>query len=155
FADGKVSCDVRLADAKGGNAGLILRVSDPKVGADAWVGYEVSFSAGGQHVLLGRHERNYRQLALVPAKIAPGRWHRLEAELAGAEIRVSLDGASEPVIRFKDPNPIPPGLTGVRTWNSDASFRDLVIEPRGGARISDVTFRPEPRDVPVQNTSGM
>jgi len=34
IGDGSVECEVRLADAQGGNAGLILRVGDPRLGAE-------------------------------------------------------------------------------------------------------------------------
>jgi len=153
LTDASVSCEVRLADAKGGNAGLILRVSEPKLGADAWVGYEVSISASGQHVILGRHERNFRRLAEVPAKIEAGRWHRLKVELKGSMIRVFLDDAEKPVIAFEDPAPIKSGLAGVRTWNSDASFRNFVID--GSEGKVEAAFKHDPRDSWVQNLSGM
>lgn len=153
--DGEVSCDVRLADAKGGNAGLILRVSEPKLGADAWVGYEVSISAKGQHVLLGRHERNFRSLAQAPAKIEAGRWHRLKVELKEDKVRVFLDGSETPAIDFEDPSPLGPGLVGVRTWNSDASYRNLIIERADGTKVSNVSFQNDPRDRASQGLSGM
>ena len=43
--DGPVECDVMFRDDKGDNAGLIVRVQNPRVGPDAWIGYEVSISA--------------------------------------------------------------------------------------------------------------
>ena len=143
-ADGFVSCEVRLADAKGGNAGLILRVQEPAMGADAWVGYEVSLSARNQNVMLGRHRHDFHMLKEAPAAVEPGRWHRLRVALAGATIRVFVDGAKAPAISFDDPEPIHSGRVGVRTWESDASFRNLVIETADGD-VSD-RFEPGPDD---------
>jgi len=131
--DGTVSCDIRLKDEKGYNASLILRVSDPRPGADSWIGYEVGLSARDRHLMLGRHRNDFHELKRVPAEIVAGRWHRLRVELAGARVRVYLDDAKEPAIDFTDASqPIASGRVGVRTWGSDAEFRDLVIErPEG------------------------
>ena len=43
--DGVVECDLQFADAKVGNAALLARVSNPRIGADTWTGYEISLSA--------------------------------------------------------------------------------------------------------------
>jgi len=127
--DGTVHCDVRLKDDKGYNASLILRVSDPRLGADSWIGYEVGLSARDRHLMLGRHRNDFHELKRVPAEIQAGRWHRLKVELAGARLRVYLDDAREPAIDYTDASePITSGRVGLRTWGSDAEFRDLVIE---------------------------
>ncbi len=137
LADGAVTLSVRLRDAKGENAGLVVRVRDPRVGADAWHGYEVSLSAKHGHLSLGRHRDNFRLLKRVPAKVEAGRWHRLRVELDGPTIRVRLDDAREPAIVFTDTDPAasPGGRVGVRTWGSDADFRDLAVERPGGATV--------------------
>ena len=127
--DGTVSCDIRLKDDKGYNASLILRVSDPRVGADTWIGYEVGISAKDHHLMLGRHRNDFHDLKRVPADIVAGRWHRLKVEMAGARLRIYLDDAKVPAIDYTDSSqPIASGRVGVRTWGSDAEFRDLVIE---------------------------
>lgn len=125
LGDGAVECDVRLADANGGNAGLILRVSDPRTGADSWTGYEVSISARDRTVHVSRHRNNWTPLKTVPAPVEPSRWHHLRAELEGARIRVLLDGSL--VVDLVDTEPLKPGMVGFRTWNSDASYRRLAI----------------------------
>jgi len=131
MGDGVVQCDVRLADARGGNAGLILRVSDARTGADSWAGYEVSISARDQTLHVSRHRNNWTPLKTVPATVEPGVWHRLRVELEGARIRVLLDGRG-PLVEFVDVDPALRGLVGLRTWESDAAYRNLSIEQSGG-----------------------
>jgi alpha-L-arabinofuranosidase len=129
FGDGTVECDIRLADSNGGNAGLILRVADPRTGADSWTGYEVSISAHDRTVHVSRHRNNWTPLKTVPAQVAAGRWHRLRADLEGARIRVVLDGSL--VVDLVDPEPLKEGQVGVRTWNSGAAYRNLVLIAAG------------------------
>jgi alpha-L-arabinofuranosidase len=143
-SDGTVLCDVRFRDEKGENAGLILRVREPKVGADAWIGYEVSLSAKHDHLMLGRHQNNFKLLKQVPARVDAGRWHRLRVELKGATIRISLDDAMEPAIVFTDDSgSIPGGRVGVRTWGSDVDYRDLIVERPEGK--TSLRFEPDPK----------
>ena len=138
FADGTIECDVSLDDDKGDNAGLVVRTQNPRIGGDAFVGYEVSLSARGGYLRLGRHRNNWELIQDVPAAIKPGEWHRLRIELAAREIRVFLDGAKIPALKFNDElAPIKEGKVGLRTWQSNASFRDLKIAARGGAKYLD------------------
>jgi len=136
LGDGTVACDIRLKDEKGYNASLILRVADPRPGADSWIGYEVGLSARDRHLMLGRHRNDFHELKRVPAEVVSGRWHRLRVELAGARLRVYLDDAREAAIDYTDASqPIASGRVGVRTWGSDAEFRDLVIERQEGKLV--------------------
>ena len=137
FGDGAVECDVNLADDKGDNAGLLVRVQEPRVGADSFVGYEISISANNGRVLLGRHRRNWTPLLSVPAAVQSGRWHHLRVECSGKELSVFLDGDKKPVIQYTDSAaPILSGKVGVRTWNSDASFRRFAVET-ADKRVTD------------------
>ena len=137
FGDGAVECDVRLNDDRGDNAGLLVRVGEAGVGADRFVGYEISISSKNGSVLLGRHRHNWTPLADAAAPIKPGQWHHLRVECSGKAIAVFLDGGKEPVIRYTDDAaPIRSGKVGVRTWHSDASFRRFAVET-GGKRVAD------------------
>lgn len=126
--DGSVACDVRFLDAQGDNAGLILRVSDARIGPDRWIGYEVSLSARSQSLILGRHRNNWELLRTVTAQVQAGRWHRLRVEMAGKTLRIFLDDGANPLLEFADEAaPLPAGQIGLRTWNSNTSFRNLTI----------------------------
>lgn len=128
IGDGSVECDLLLADARGGNASLILRVSDPHIGPDRWNGYEIALSAHDQTLSLSRHHNDWHLLKAVPAAVPPGKWLRLHVDLQGRILRVFLEGASQPALEFTDDtDPLLSGSVGVRTWNSDASFRNLAV----------------------------
>jgi alpha-L-arabinofuranosidase len=138
LGDGAVECDVKLADDKGDNAGLVLRVQGARVGADNFLGYEVSLSAARGRLLLGRHRDDWTLLKEVPAVIKAGRWHRLRVECAGRDLRVFLNGAKEPALAYTDDAaPLLSGAVGVRTWQSDAAFRDFAVESGGATRRDD------------------
>ena len=136
--DGTVSTTVVFADDLGGNAGLIVRVNEPRPGPDAWIGYEVSLSIKDQNVMLGRHRNNFTMLKAAPARIEVRHDHVLRVEMKGPTIRVFLDKGAEPVLTFDDgPNALPPGRVGLRTWGSRALFGEVSSvnaagEARGG-----------------------
>ena len=142
FTDGSVEADVRLTD-RGDNAGLVVRVRNAGVGADNFDGYEVSISATGQKVILGRHRHNFELLVAAPAVITPGRWHRLRVTLKGAHVGVYLDGSTVPKIDFTDQaDPLPAGSVALRTWMSDASFRSVRIQD--GRSVVENVFQSAP-----------
>ena len=130
-ADADVSCEVRVTNPAGDNAGLILRVQNPRTGADTWTGYEISISPLNHAVILGRHRENWTPLRSAPAPIQVGQWYRLRVQLAGARIRIYLDDADQPLIDFTDPSPVLSGRVGLRTWNSEAEFRRVVVQSAG------------------------
>ncbi len=126
--DGTVECDVRIADNNSDIAGLIVRVSDAHNGADDWNGYEVSLDVKTRTVLLGRHRHDWHPLQAVPAAVEAGMWHHLRVEMSGARLRIFLDAGVQPVIDFTDTDrPLLTGRVGLRTWNSEVSFRDLKL----------------------------
>lgn len=130
--DGSVACDIRFADDQGDNAGLILSVSDPRTGPDAWIGYEISLSVRNQSLILGRHNNNWEPLRSVPIAIQAGRWYRLRVEQKGTTLHAFVDGSTQPVLEYTDTqNALKPGLVGVRTWNSRAAFRNLTMSANG------------------------
>jgi alpha-L-arabinofuranosidase len=137
FGDGIVECDIQFADDNGDNAGLLVRVQQAHTGADAFLGYEISLSAKRGTVLLGRHRNDWKLLKEVAAPVKSGRWHRLRVECAGNDLSIFLDDDKTPLIRYKDADaPILSGQVGLRTWNSNASFRRLSVET-GGKRITE------------------
>jgi alpha-L-arabinofuranosidase len=129
--DASISCVVRLHE-QSDNAGLIARVRKPRTGADDWTGYEISISAKHKRVILGRHDNNFALLASAPAEIQLGAWHKLGVNLRSDTIRIYVDGAKEPAITYTDNNAIHSGRVGLRTWGSNADFRELVIERAEG-----------------------
>ena len=165
ITDGMVECDMLLADKNGENAGLIVRVQEPRVGPDAWTGYEISLSAKGDYVRLGRHHNDFTLLRDAKADIEPDRWYRLRVELAGPKLRIFVTPApknaeatppdaadAKPVLEFTDTEqPILGGRVGLRTWHALARFRNLRITA-GGAVITDDLSKPAANQ---ESVSGM
>src|SRR5258708_40195260 len=69
FATGEVSVDVFFPEKQNGNAALIVKVDQPGVGADKWIGYEIGLDAPSGVVLLGRHRNNWEPIKTVPCAL--------------------------------------------------------------------------------------
>ena len=141
LGDGIVECDMILFDDSGENAGLILRVNNPRRGADAFFGYEVSISAKNDYVRLGKHENNWIHLCDAPVKLQPEKWYRLKVELDAGRIQVFVGDTGKPQIDYTDPNPLKPGRVGLRTWNSKAGFRRLRVTSGDKTWTEDFTSK--------------
>ncbi len=129
--DGIVETKVALSNDMGDNAGLLVRVSNAGEGADNFDGYEISLAARDRRLILGKHLHDFHSIRSVPAPIVLGRWHRLRVALNGPRMRVYLDNDTEPRIDFTDPDrPLLTGTIALRTWNADASFRDVQFDRR-------------------------
>ncbi|MGC4044326.1 MAG: alpha-L-arabinofuranosidase C-terminal domain-containing protein [Armatimonas sp.] len=140
--NGTVEVDMRFPDTTGEIAGLILRVSNPRTGADSWNGYEISLNLRNRTLLLGRHRYDWEALRTVPAPLEVGRWHHLKVELQNATLRVFLDDSPTPLLEHTDASPlVGPGLVGLRTWNSRAEFRRLTVTT-GGKTTTDALDQP-------------
>lgn len=143
FADGAVGVEIYFADRKPGNAGLIVRLDKPGIGADNFDGYEVSLDTGSNVVLLGRHRHDWKPLGTAPFEIPLGAWIALEARLKGNTIEVFVNGKR--LLRHEDQErPLLAGAIALRPWQRDARYRKLWVET-GGAR-QDVAFKPRPFD---------
>jgi len=141
FKDGAVGVELFFADRTGENAGLIVRVAKPGVGADKFIGYEVSLDAARQTLRLGRHRNNFEPIKDVRCEVAVGRWIALEVRLAGSVIEILVDGKT--TLRHDDgSNALPAGTIGLRAWHREASFRKLWVKT--GEQTEPMAFlRPE------------
>ena len=129
FADGIVEADIELPGTTGGNAGLLVRVQHPSVGADSFAGYEISLSASSQQLILGKHRQDWQPLESVPTQIEAGRWHHLRVVLEGPRIRIFEGGNTLPSIDFTDRDaPILTGRIALRSWNGNAAFQNVSIQ---------------------------
>ena len=140
LSDGSISCDVKLNDNTGANAALLVRVTDPHTGADNWNGYEISISARDRNVAIHRHHHDWHLLKAAPADIKPGQWTRLTVHMLGEALSVRLNDDLEPAIEFADTvDPLKSGQLGLRTWGSEASFRNITVN-RDVGRPDHVPF---------------
>jgi hypothetical protein len=142
LANGVVEAEVMLRGTAG-DAGLILRVSQPTDGVDSLTAYNINFKTN--LLRLGKHENNWKQLASAPLRLETGRWHPVQVRLDGPRIRIYVDGATQPQIDFVDPSPLGPGNVGLRTFNASFALRNLKVTSGQRRWAADFSGeRPEP-----------
>lgn len=143
FGDGAVGVEIYFSERKPGNAGLIVRLDKPGVGADNFDGYEISLDTGANVVLLGRHRHDWKPLSTAPFEAPLGKWIALEARLAGKAIEVLVNGKS--LLRYEDDDrPLLAGTIALRPWQREARYRKLWIET--GGRRQEIPFGPRRGD---------
>ncbi len=133
FAEGEVSVEMLLTDRRGGNAGLIVKVSEPGVGADKFNGYEISLDVHRQRLRLGRHRQNFELIQDAPCAVPVGQWFPLAVRITEKSLEVSVSGKSIAVYEDKD-HPLAPGAVGFRPWQREAKFRNFRIKTGGQTR---------------------
>ena len=127
FRDGSVGVEVKFDSRDGVNGGLVVRINDPGVGADRFIGYEVALNAADQKLLLGRHRNDFEPIEQVPCDVAIGRWIPLEVRMKGSLFEILVDGRS--VLRKDDgERSLPAGGIALRAWHREAKFRNLWVQ---------------------------
>lgn len=127
---GTVGVEVRLPlNNSGGIAGLILAVSEPGEGADRFTGYELSLAPNNE-LVLGRHRQNWEPIGDYPCKTGWDTWIPLVVSFGPGFLDVTVNG--EHITRYEDKeHPLDAGTFGLRTWQSEARFRNLWREKDG------------------------
>ncbi len=124
ISDGEVGVEVFFEKPEGGNAGLILKVTEPACGADGFNGYEIALNPKEKSVCIGRHRHNWELIRNVPCDVPVGRWIPLVVKLKADSFAVLLDGKE--VFSHKDQeHPLNSGKVGLRNWRQGAKFRKL------------------------------
>jgi hypothetical protein len=122
---GDVSVQLRFSSDAGGNAGLILQVSQAGVGADVFNGYEISLAPAG-YLVLGRHVQNFTSLSQVSCSVPTGQWVTLEVQYTNASLNILVNSNS--ILQYTDTQqPLTSGQVALRTWQQDAQFQNLFI----------------------------
>lgn len=130
LGDGEVGVEVLLPGAGPGVAGLVVRAGEQGVGADRFVGFEVSLDASRQVLVLGRHRHNWEPVRDVPCAVPADTWIPLVVRMEGNALEVTVGG--RPVVRYVDEeHPLPPGGVGLRPFARAARFRNLWVKRDG------------------------
>jgi hypothetical protein len=124
LTDGTITAQVLLRD-KTGDAGILARVADPQVGVDTLQAYNINFRHDG--LRLGKHRNNWQELTGVRCELALDTWHDVRIELAGPAVKVYLNGETEPRLSYVDPQPLPAGKIGFRTFQVGSALRKLTV----------------------------
>ncbi len=139
---GSVSVQLKFADNRSGNAGLIVKVNEPGIGSNRFFGYEISLDAQRQVLILGRHRDNWEHLRDVPCAVPIGQWVELTVRMPVDNVLEVLVGGKT-VLRYDETeHPLRDGAVGLRTWQRDAIFRNLSIQ--SAQHVIAVPFKPPP-----------
>jgi alpha-L-arabinofuranosidase len=151
FEAGEVGVEMLLPGRKGGNAGLIVKVNEPGVGADKFTGYEIALDSTG-HLVLGRHRQNWEPIRNIPCEVPADRWIRLVVGLRSNALEVLVDGKS--MFVYEDTvHPLGSGRVGLRTWQREAQFRNLYVQKDG--QLRRLRFETADKDAWNGGVSGM
>lgn len=135
-SDYRISADVRFdllfAETHYGDAGLIIRTTDPEPGVDSYKGYYAGLRPDSQTVVLGRASYDWRLLeeAKLATPLSSSEWYHLELAARGCELEViarPLNGGPATQIHYQDANCLTAGVGGLRSFYADASWRDVKI----------------------------
>ncbi|NLF68686.1 MAG: DUF1080 domain-containing protein [Candidatus Anammoximicrobium sp.] len=126
---GEVGVEVLLPDAAPGNAGLIVKLSEPGVGADSFHGYEVALDTAG-YLRLGRHRQNFKPIRDVPCAVPVKRWIALVVCLTETTLEIVVDGKTMLVHEDRE-HPLTGGGVAFRPWQREARYRNLWISTGG------------------------
>ena len=149
--EGEASVDLMFSRADEGNAGLIVKVSQPGNGADRFTGYEVALRPSGT-LILGRHRQNWEPLRDVPCDVSLNQWVSLRVNMQSQRLEIFVNGRS--VMKYEDTDhPLLRGVVGLRNWHMDARFRNLSVTV-GGER-TNIPFVQKVDDESAGGVSGM
>lgn len=129
ISNGTVEVDIKFDKMgnSGNNAGLLLSVSRPRVGADSFYGYEVSLSSDGKMVTIGRHKNNWAHYADINVDCVPTEWNNLKACISNGKAEVLLNNRN--ICRFNiSDSELQTGNVAVRVWNADTRFANFKID---------------------------
>jgi hypothetical protein len=127
FSTGEAGVEMLLAAGQAGVAGLVLKVLQPGMGADSFIGYEVAFDAEKQSLRLGRHRHNFEPIRDVPCRVPLDQWFPVLVRTTETTLEVIVDGKS--IIRYEDQeHPLKSGAIGFRPWQREARFRNFWVK---------------------------
>ena len=101
-----------------GNAGLLFRVTNPAIGADAYKGYYLGFNAETGTVELGKAD-GAKWLVIASAKypLKLKENNKVEVKATGDKFAVYLNGAKTPILNARD-SEYTQGSIGLRSYNA-------------------------------------
>lgn len=123
--------DVELT-SNSGDAGFLVRTTNPSVGTDSLDGYYLGINSAG-YIVIDRESDSWTQLVSAPLNSAPaGTWYHLTAQVVGCQIKLTAQpvNSSTPAndVAVTDCN-YSSGQVGVRSYNTSAQWRYVSVIP--------------------------
>jgi len=134
--DYRIAADVRFdllfPETEYGDAGLVIRTTDPEQGVDSYQGYYAGIRPNQQTIVLGRASYDWHELRseILVTPIAVGSWYRLELAVKGCKLKVTAtpEGNGPPTrIEYTDNHCLTDGVAGLRSFYAQASWRNVQI----------------------------
>jgi hypothetical protein len=147
LTSGEMSVDIFLPEADKNsyrNAGIILKISEPGSGADAFIGYEIALSPENRHVNIGLHRHNYQPIEQPVCDISTGKWFTLHVLFNETSFEVRLNEKTVAKYEDKTSGVVRSGGIALRPWQRSAQYRNLKIKKNGNDWVT-VPFRTPPQ----------
>jgi hypothetical protein len=135
-ANYRISADVRFdllfPETHYGDAGLVIRTTDPEQGVDSYQGYYAGLRPDEQTVVLGRASYDWHQLESVPlaTPVSVGMWYHIELVARGCNLIVTVAPAENgrPTrLNYQDNHCLTEGVAGLRSFYAQASWQNVKI----------------------------
>ncbi len=137
WADGVFEADVKLDSA--GQAGLVVRVTEPDIGADAHSGYYIGIDSVNDELLFGRQDNNWTGISTpsVTGDVSTGVWYRMRVAVEGCDFEISVQPVDESSAATTISETVSScagvGMFGFRAHYTSASWRNVDLTPNGFA----------------------
>ncbi|SHF40770.1 beta-L-arabinofuranosidase domain-containing protein [Pedobacter caeni] len=111
-----------------GDAGLMFRVTNHVIGAEAYNGYYLGINADSGQIQLGKSSKQkWVVLAIAKQKLEIGKAYQIKIVAKGAEIKVYFNNEVKPIFSVTDEE-FRSGAIGVRAYDALASIDNLQVE---------------------------
>lgn len=128
-----VQSDVRMNSmGSNANAGIILGVSNPSVGPDAYNGFFLG--AGTSDLIFGSENGSWTLLAQTPyeANLSNGEWVHVTAQAVNCVFTLAVQPLTQQygyIQSFTDPGCTTTGSVGVRAYDTSAGWQNFTTTP--------------------------
>jgi hypothetical protein len=136
WTDYTLQADVRMTSSQ--NAGVVFRVTNPAVGADALTGYYFGIDGPTGTLVLGKQNNSWTRLdpgnILVSGGVSTNTWYHLTVQVIGCALNVAVQRigtTSQTTYNTTDGSCFAAGQVGVRSFNTGASWRNVSVTPGG------------------------
>ncbi|MCL2660122.1 MAG: hypothetical protein FWD64_06350 [Acidobacteriaceae bacterium] len=132
----KIAADLRFdllfPETHYGDAGLVIRVSDPQRGVDSYRGYYAGLRPDSQTLVLGRASYDWLTLKELPlaVPVAKNEWYHIELSARGCDLSVEarpIPDGPPTRIDYHDANCLTDGMGGLRSFYTQASWRSVTM----------------------------
>jgi hypothetical protein len=133
-----ISADIRFdllfPETHYGDAGVVIRTTDPEQGVDSYQGYYAGVRPDQQTVVLGRASYDWHELENVKlaTPVSVGNWYHMDLSAQGCKLTVTVtpEGNGRPTrIDHQDNQCLTEGVAGLRSFYAQASWRNVKIGP--------------------------